>query len=188
MKKIIKREFYERDTVIVAQELLGKILVREINGKKLTGIINETEAYKSDDPASHAFKGKTERNKVLFGSVGRAYIYFTYGNHYCLNVVARDKKCIAGGVLIRGIKPLEGIEIMYKNRGVFDLKNLTNGPGKLTQALDINKELYGVDLTKKGPLYITEGIDIKKSQIIATPRIGIKKATENKWRFIIEEI
>lgn len=196
---ILARSFYERDTVLVAKDLLGKTLVREINGHKLTGIIIETEAYKYGDPACHACKNITERNKGLFGQVGCAYVYFTYGNHYCLNTVARDLSTPSGGVLIRAIKPVEGIEIMTHNRKINpssprllraltrNLKTLTNGPGKLTQALQINKEQYGVDLTKKGELYITEGVTIKPSDIIATPRIGIRKATENLWRFVLDQ-
>lgn len=184
--KCLPRSFYERDTVDVAKDLLGKILVREINGQILTGIIIETEAYKFGDPACHASKNKTERNKGLFGQVGHAYVYFTYGNHYCLNAVARDFITPSGGVLIRAIKPLDGINIMINNRKIKNIATLTNGPGKLAQALHINKAQYGVDLTKKGELYITEGIDINPLDIMATERIGISKAVENLWRFIIK--
>lgn len=182
--KILDRNFYNSDTVKVAKNLIGKILVREVDGIKLTGIITETEAYTNLDPASHSFIGKTERNKAMYGQNGHAYIYFTYGNHFCLNAVAKDSNIQAGGVLIRAIKPLEGIEYMQKSRGINSLKNLTNGPGKLAQALIINKDLYGIDLTKKGPLYITEGISVADNQILITPRIGISKAIDYPWRFI----
>ncbi|MDR3647402.1 MAG: DNA-3-methyladenine glycosylase [Candidatus Babeliales bacterium] len=183
---ILPRTFYERDTVLVAQDLLGKILVRKINNQILSGMIIETEAYKFGDPACHACKNITERNKGLFGEVGRAYVYFTYGNHYCLNAVARDLNTRSGGILIRAIKPIEGIEFMIANRRIQNLKTLTNGPGKLAQALQINNAQYGIDLTKEGELYITEGIKVKPEDIIATPRIGITKATENLWRFILK--
>lgn len=149
MNTILQAQFYNRDTLIVAKELLGKTLVRCIDDKVLSGIITETECYKFGDPACHAFRGKTERNKALFGPVGHAYIYFIYGNYFCLNIVARDKNCPHGGVLIRGLRPLIGIEQMKINRKTNDISKLTNGPGKLTQALQVSKDLYGIDVTKK---------------------------------------
>jgi DNA-3-methyladenine glycosylase len=184
--QILPRSFYQRDTVLVAQELLGKVLVREVDGKILSGIITETESYCCHEPASHSHRGKSESNKAMFNEVGHAYIYFIYGNYFCFNVVAKENKEYGAGVLIRAIKPLIGIEHMIKNRKIKDLNNLTNGPGKLTLALDINKNLYGIDLTKKGPLYITEGIDVDKKEITATPRVGISKATDKLWRFYIK--
>ena len=147
--KVLPRKFYMNDTKQAAKDLLGKTLVRKIGNHVLTGVIIETEAYEGkNDPASHAFTNMTERNKVMFGSVGIAYVYFTYGMHYCFNVVARHPKTKAGAVLIRAIEPEKGIEIMMKNRKSSDLKNLTNGPAKLSQALEITKEQYGIDLTK----------------------------------------
>jgi DNA-3-methyladenine glycosylase len=110
-----------------------------------------------------------------------SYVYFTYGMHYCFNVVAKNSKTNAGAVLIRGIKPDKGITRMQKNRKIENLKELTNGPGKLTQSLEITKEHYGLDLTKKSKIYITEGIEIKK--IIKSTRIGIKKGKEKLWNF-----
>ena len=137
---ILPREFYSRDTVTVAKSLLGKKIVRRIGKQEISGIIIETEAYRhADDPASHAFRKITERNKVMFDEVGKAYVYFTYGMHYCFNVVAKSSKFEAGAVLIRAITPEKGIEIMEKNRGTKDRKKLTNGPAKLTQALGITK-------------------------------------------------
>jgi DNA-3-methyladenine glycosylase len=180
----LPREFYARDTVIVAKKLLGKKLVRKMGNKKISGIITETEAYKhKDDPASHAFRNKTDRNRAMFEEVGRAYVYFTYGMYFCFNVVARNPKTEAGAVLIRAIHPEKGIEIMKQNRGKDDLKILTDGPAKLAQALNITKKQYGVDLTQKSELFITEGITAKK--ILASPRIGISTATENLWNFKI---
>ena len=182
---ILPRSFYSRDTVTVAKSLLGKRLVRKIDKHEISGIISETEAYRyKDDPASHAFRKTTERNKVMFGEVGKAYVYFTYGMHYCFNVVAKDSKFDAGAVLIRAIIPEKGIEIMQKNREVDNMKNLVNGPAKLTQALSINKEHYGVDLTKDSELFVTEGIKIHE-KIIASPRVGIKVAKEKLWNFKI---
>ena len=182
---ILPREFYLKDTVTVAKNLLGKRIIRKIDRYEISGIITETEAYRhKDDPASHAFRKITERNKAMFGDVGMAYVYFTYGMYFCFNVVARHPKINAGAVLIRAIEPEKGIKIMQKNRKITNLKNLTNGPAKLTQALEITKEHYGVDLTKHLKLFITEGI--KKQKISTSPRIGIKEATDKLWNFKIE--
>ena len=176
-----------KDTVTVARNLLGKKIIRKIGKQEISGIITETEAYKhKDDPASHAFRKITERNKAMFGEVGTAYVYFTYGMHYCFNIVARHPKSEAGAVLIRAIEPKIGIKVMQKNRTNTNLKNLTNGPAKLTQALEITKKLYGADLTKKSNLYITDGIK-KPKNISATPRIGIKEATDKLWNFKIKK-
>ena len=182
---ILPREFYLRDTVTVAKDILGKRIIRKIGNNTVSGIITETEAYRhTDDPASHAFRKITDRNKVMFGEVGVAYVYFTYGMHYCFNVVARNSKTAAGAVLIRAIEPEKGIEEMIKNRNDVKLQNLTNGPAKIAQALQITKEHYGLDLTKKSMLYITEGIKPKK--VTASPRIGIKEATDKLWNFKIK--
>jgi len=183
---ILPREFYLKDTVTVAKNLLGKRIVRKIRRHEVSGIITETEAYRhKDDPASHAFRKITERNKAMFGDVGMAYVYFTYGMYFCFNVVARHPKIEAGAVLIRAIEPEKGIKVMQKNRKITNLKSLTNGPAKLTQALQITKEHYGADLTKHLKLFITEGIK-KPEKISASPRIGIKEATDKLWNFKIE--
>ena len=182
---ILPREFYLENTVSVAKNLLGKKIIRKIGRTEISGIIIETEAYRhKDDPASHAFRNITERNKIMFGEVGIAYVYFTYGMHYCFNVVARHPKIKAGAVLIRAIKPEKGIKTMQKNRKIENLKNLTNGPAKLSQALEITKRHYGVDLTSNSKLYITDGEKPKK--IISSSRIGIKEATDKLWNFKIK--
>jgi len=183
---ILPREFYLKNTVTVAKNLLGKRIVRKIGRYEISGIIIETEAYRhKDDPASHAFRKITERNKVMFGDVGMAYVYFTYGMHYCFNVVAKNPKIKAGAVLIRAIQPEKGIKIIQENRGVVNFTNLTNGPAKLTQALKITKKHYGIDLTKYSKLFITDGIK-KPAKIFASPRVGIKEATEKLWNFKIK--
>jgi DNA-3-methyladenine glycosylase len=180
--------FYQRPTEVVAKDLVGKKLVRTIrNNKKqfrLAGIIVETEAYGySDDLASHACVGPTGRNKVMFGNVGRAYVYFTYGNHFCLNVSARRSDVEAGAVLIRGIEPVEGIELMRQFRPVDDIFSLTSGPGKLTQALNITSTLNGTDMTSsESEIYIEFGKRPKR--IVTTPRIGITRAVDKEWRFV----
>ena len=180
---ILPRTFYSRDTVIVAKNLLGKKIVRKIGKQEILGIIIETEAYRHrDDLASHAFRKVTERNKAMFDEVGKAYVYFTYGMHYCFNVVARNSKFDAGAVLIRAIIPEKGIGVMEKNRGTNDRKKLTDGPAKLTQALGITKKHYGVDLTTDSKLFIIQGAKIH-GKIIASPRIGIKNATDKLWNF-----
>ena len=181
---ILPKEFYQRDTVIVAKDLLGKKLVRKIGNYEMSGIIIETEAYRhKDDPASHAFRKITDRNMVMFGEVGIAYVYFTYGMHYCFNVVAKKSKISAGAVLIRGINPEKGILKMGENRNIKNFKNLTNGPAKLTQALEITKEHHGIDLTKKSNLHIKNRPDIKK--IKESTRVGIKNGKEMLWNFKI---
>ncbi len=183
---ILPREFYLKNTVTVAKNLLGKRIVRKIGRREISGIIIETEAYRhKDDPASHAFRKITDRNKAMFGDVGMAYVYFTYGMHYCFNVVAKNPKIKAGAVLIRAIEPEKGINVMQKNRKITNLKSLTNGPAKLTQALEITIEHYGVDLTKHSKLFITEGIK-KHGKIHSSPRIGIKEATDKLWNFKIK--
>ncbi len=181
---ILQKKFYERDTVIVAKQLLGKTLTKKIRGTELTGIITETEAYRGkDDPASHAAVKKTNRNKVMFGSVGMSYVYFTYGMYFMLNVVAKSKQQNAGAVLIRGIYPQNGIEIMKKNRGVKNMRDISNGPGKLTIAMGIMMKHHNKDLTKKSELFISDGIKPKK--INQKSRIGISKGIEKQWNFSI---
>ncbi|MDE1764912.1 MAG: DNA-3-methyladenine glycosylase [Thaumarchaeota archaeon] len=184
--KILPRSFYCRDTISVAQDLLGKTLVRKVNGIPISGIISETEAYGyKDDPASHSFPGRTERNKAMFGDVGKAYVYFTYGMHYCVNAVAKDAESEAGAVLMRALVPTTGIDFMMRQRKTDSISNLTSGPAKLTQALKITKAQYGEDLTKISQLYITDGMKVRKSMIEPRPRIGIKRATDNLWNFRI---
>lgn len=131
--KILPRSFYARPTAAVARALLGKVLARRVGGRALAGRIVEAEAYASGDPASHAFRGRTERNKALFGEVGRAYIYQTHGMNLCLNIVAKKGKP-AGGVLIRALEPLEGIRLMQRRRPETSPRNLARGPGNLSKA------------------------------------------------------
>lgn len=178
-------DFYARDTITVAQELLGKILVRVINGTVCAGMIVETEAYQYDDPACHAYKGLTARTAPLFGPVGHTYVYFIYGTHFCVNIVARKQSMKAGGVLIRALEPLAGIECMQELRAVSRLKDLTNGPGKLTKALAITREQISIDVTRVGSLYVCQGNEYRASEIIATPRIGISQGCEYLWRFYV---
>ena len=157
-QRLLLRSFFQRDTVVVARQLIGHILVRKINGVVLAGIITETEAYRGDDdPACHAYRGKTKRTEPMFGKEGYAYVYFIYGNHFCFNIVAKSATQKAGAVLIRAIKPLLGIEIMKQFRQKEDEKLLTNGPGKLTQALAVTKDHNFIDCTKSNELFVEKG-------------------------------
>lgn len=185
---ILTYEFFSRDTNVVAKKLIGTKLVKTIrnNNRKITlsGIIVETEAYgyKSDE-ASHAYRGMTKRNMVMFGPAGRSYVYFTYGNHYCFNVTAKSINQIAGAVLIRGLEPKKGIQYMRNHRNVDD-KLLTNGPGKITQAFCIGKQHNDQDLTDiNNDLYIEKGF--LPNLVLATKRIGIKKSIHEYWRYIL---
>ena len=180
---ILPREFYAQNTVTVAKNLVGKRIIRKIGKEELSGIISETEAYKHrEDPASHAFRKITDRNQIMFGEVGRAYVYFTYGMHYCFNITARHPKTDAGAVLIRAILPDRGVQRMHQNRGSVSIKNLTNGPAKLSQALQITKKQYGVDVTKKSEIFIADEV-VKSRKIVASPRIGIREAQDKLWNF-----
>ena len=184
---ILDRKFYKRNTLQVARALLGKKLVRQINGLELSGMIVETEAYCGEaDSACHAHRGKTPRNAVMFGEPGHAYVYFTYGMYYMLNLVteAEGRPC---AVLVRAILPLAGIEEMEvcrKRKGA----ELTNGPAKLCQAFSIDKALNGWDLTCCKELWVEDYKKISAESIIATPRIGIDYAKDEHrdalWRFI----
>ncbi len=181
----LPRKFYARDTVTVARDLLGRTLVRRAAGGRATmaGTIVETEAYRaSDDPASHARRGMTQRNRAMFGEVGRAYVYFTYGMHYCLNAVARSSRHDAGAVLIRAIRPTMGECIMEKNRHGCAARIIADGPAKLTQAMGITTGLYGTDLTRRGDLYVAG--DVASRRRIATgARIGIRNGLDMMWNF-----
>ncbi len=170
-----KRDFYARNTRIVARELLGKKLVRKYRGHVISGFVCETEAYLgASDSASHAFRGKTPRNAVMFGPAGVAYVYFVYGMHYLLNVVteAEENPC---AVLIRALVPFDGLKHMQRRRGRSG-KDLTNGPAKLCQALVIDKALNGWDLTAGRKLWLEAQPSIPQRLIKKGPRIGIDYA------------
>ena len=181
---ILQRNFYERSPSVVARDLLGKILVRVVDGQTVSGIITETEAYGADnDRASHAHRGKTNRNAPMFEQVGHSYVYMSYGIHFCINIVAHTANEKAGAVLIRALQPLDGIDFMRFKRNFIKDKLLTDGPGKLSQALLIDLSLNKHDVTQEGTLYILERTD--ESKIVATPRVGISQEKELAWRFVI---
>jgi len=191
-KNKLKRNFYTRDLLIVAKDLLGKILVKNDNDKFLSGRIVEVEAYDGlIDKAAHTYSGKTKRNEIMFNKGGYFYVYFTYGVHFCCNIVT-GKKDHGTAVLIRAIEPVNNIDIMIKNR--FGRKllnekekfNLTSGPGKLCQAFGINKSHYGIDLTGD-KIYLINANKINEDSIVITKRIGIKKSINLPWRFYIKD-
>lgn len=185
---ILNKDFYLQDTLLVAKQLLGKFLYRKYKDHYLVGKIVETEAYKDNDPASHAYKGRTKRNEVMFWEGGYLYVYFTYGMHYCCNVVTEEegKGC---AVLIRAVEPIEGLNTMMKLRNYnSDSKifNLTNGPAKLCQAFNITKKDNGKNLCDEEIFIVDSKRVIDNSQIGKSPRIGIKDGLEKKWRFYIK--
>jgi DNA-3-methyladenine glycosylase len=182
----LPRSFYDKGTVTTARALLNKNLVRVIGRAVLIGRIVEVEAYGGrNDPASHAYRGATPRNMPMFGQPGHAYIYFTYGNHYCLNVTTQ-RAGVAGAVLLRAVEPLKGLEVMKRFRpGVSELQ-LTNGPGKLTKAFAIDRSLNEIDLTRQGPLFIGKASGEIQSTIKRSARIGITLGIERLWRFYIQ--
>lgn len=178
----LPRAFYERDTVAVARDLLGKVLVHG----PTAGIIVETEAYLGgDDLASHSAAGITNRTRVIFGPPGHAYVYLSYGMHECLNIVAEpDGK--AGCVLIRALEPVEGLEIMRaRRRKAGSPRDLTSGPGKLTQALAITRKHNGADVTR-GDLIVRNPASQHAIEIGVTKRIGITKCADLPLRFTIQ--
>ena len=181
----LRREFYARDPSLVARELLGKIVMRRTGPETLLGRIVETEAYYGDrDPASRAYRGRKNYNRPMFEEPGRLFIYMVHA-HWLLNVVAHPEGEV-GAVLIRALEPLEGVETMIRNRGMNDLRNLTDGPGKLTRALEVTKELHGLDITSPGSeLTVIQGED-EDYEIGTSHRIGVTEDLPQELRFFIE--
>lgn len=164
---------------------MGKYLVVNKNGKKLSGKIVEAEAYIGlNDPASHAYRGMTQRNKIMFGNPGYAYVYLTYGMYHCLNFVTQ-RKGFPAAVLIRALEPKTGIEIMKQRRKKERIEELTSGPGKLCLAMGINRSLCGASLC--GKLIYVEDRGERKGEIVSTNRIGVDQGKEKKWRFYLKD-
>lgn len=179
----MNKDFFSRDAVIVAKELLGWYLVHNTPNGRIVGKIVETEAYHDKDPASHSFRGKTKRNNVMFGKAGNAYVYFVYGMYYCFNVVT-DKEGVGSAALIRALEPIEGVELMKKFRNVEKVELLCNGPAKLVMAFNISKVHNGHDLSKEPLFLIPKKFDGK---IVSAKRIGISKGVEELYRFYIKD-
>lgn len=178
---ILKRAFYDRRTVDVARDLLGKVLVHG----PTAGMIVETEAYLGeDDLASHSARGVTERTRVIFGPPGRAYVYFIYGMYECLNLIA-EANGKPGCVLIRALEPVAGIDVMRERRpAARKVESLASGPGKLTLAMGITRALNGADVTR-GTLVVRESVEPSPFEVVVTPRIGITKCADLPLRFLI---
>ena len=208
----LPREFYHQDTIEVARSLLNCVLAHETDAGLVAGRITETEAYTHDDPACHSFRGETARNAAMFGPAGSAYVYFTYGMHFCFNVVTAPEGT-ADAVLIRAIEPIEGWELMSRRRGLAEEEiarllptvcpygsgepkvrerwalALCGGPGKLCQAFGITRAENGVDLSTPGGLRIapprSELSTPRPDAICSAPRVGIRQAVEAQWRFTL---
>ena len=175
-------DFLEDTSEVVAERLLGCFLARSVGGERILGRIVEAEAYDQEDPASHSFVGRTERNEVMFGPAGSLYVYLSYGIHHCCNVVT-GLDGFGSAVLIRGLEPVSGIEVVEANRGMTG-PTATNGPGKLCEALRIDRSLGGHDLRREPLRLLSGGLEPSES-VTKTTRIGISKAVERPWRFYI---
>ncbi|HET9135828.1 MAG TPA: DNA-3-methyladenine glycosylase [Candidatus Kapabacteria bacterium] len=180
------RSFFERPAYVVARELLGAELHHVIDGKELIGRIVETEAYDQSDQACHGYRGVTERTKPLFGHAGFSYVYFTYGMHWCFNVVT-EKEGHGAAVLVRAVAPIAGIEEMRKRRkGITKDHELTSGPARLTLGMGIAKAENSIDLLESDILFLAKGKLAKGETVGVTTRIGITKDVELPWRFFID--
>jgi DNA-3-methyladenine glycosylase len=180
----LKRAFSSRDPVIVARDLLGRFLFYRTAEGVLAGRIVETEAYTGEaDAASHAFRGRTARNAVMFGAAGHAYVYFTYGMHYCLNVTA-DAPGVAGAVLLRALEPLAGMEIMRQRGDHGPQVRLLSGPGKIGRGFGLDLKDNGRDFTR-GPLGLANGTRVPDHEVAVTRRIGISRAVDSPYRFAV---
>lgn len=181
----LARTFFNRETLQVAEGLLGAILVHESPEGTTAGRIVECEAYVGEgDPACHASRGRTRRNGIMYGPPGYAYVYFTYGMHYLLNAVT-EREGFPAAVLIRAVEPLEGLKLMAARRGTENERLLSSGPARLTQAFGIDKKENGADLTR-GPLSIRKLRKKPGHKVVWTGRVGISQGTEMPWRCYIE--
>ena len=188
MRERYQRKYFQRPTVRIARDILGGYLVRKLNGETLIGRIVEAEAYLHDDPACHAFKGMTERTRVMFGQAGLGYIYFTYGMHHCFNIVTNEEG-VGEAVLIRALEPVQGMEAMYALRGEKAKRDtdLLSGPGKICQAFSLTRTESGVDLIESDTIFLEQG-GLKKSEAVGiTSRVGLTLAMDKPWRFFIKD-
>jgi len=181
----LPRRFFARPSTIVARELLGRTLVRaEARGGRTAARIVETEAYEETDPASHSFRGMTARNAVMFGPAGHLYVYFTYGMHFCMNVVT-DRPGRGSAVLLRAAEPLDGIRAMRRRRETQDVRSLCSGPARLTQAFRIDRRFDGTDIVEGGTLWIERASPVPDALVDVGPRVGIRAGVEQPWRFSV---
>jgi len=182
----LPRDFYERSAVVVARAVLGRLLVCDGPEGRVAGIIVESEAYRgTGDPASHAWRGITPRNRVMFGPPGHAYVYLIYGAHLCLNLVA-EPDGRAAAVLVRALAPTQGEDLMRRRRGVGAAERLARGPGNLGRALGLSRGHDGSDLTQ-GPIWLSDQRPRRFGRVTASgPRIGIRRGLERRWRFHLD--
>jgi DNA-3-methyladenine glycosylase len=179
--RVLSRAELPVDTVRLARFLIGKMLVRELDEGVASGRIVETEAYDIGDAAGHAWRGMTPRNRALFLERGHAYVYLAYGTSFMMNV-SSETSGVGAGVLIRAIEPIDGIALMKRNRGTERARDLTRGPGRLCQALEIDRRFDGIDLCRIGPLWLGVG-DRAADEIGQSTRIGITRAADRMLRF-----
>lgn len=188
MSTRLDREFFARDPRVVAPELLGTVLVHDRPGDRRSGRVVEVEAYCGDaDPAAHTFRGETPRNRTMFGPAGLLYVYFSYGVHWCANVVCGPEGD-GVAVLLRGLAPVDGTEAMYEARGAPAKRDrdLCSGPGKLTQAMGIAGDDDGTDLAVSDRLYLADdGTTV--TDIVQTTRVGISQAVDEPWRWYVAD-
>jgi DNA-3-methyladenine glycosylase len=181
----LPRSFFARPSPEVAPDLLGRVLVRRLStGAEVAVRLVETEAYQEDDPASHSYRGRTARTTVMFGPAGRLYVYFTYGMHFCMNVVT-GRRGEGSAVLLRAGEPVAGLDEMRRLRGVEDPRILCSGPGRLCQALGVGRDEDGIDLVEGSSMRVLEGERVPGERIGVTARVGIRVAVERPWRFLV---
>jgi DNA-3-methyladenine glycosylase len=180
----LPRSFFARPSPEVAPDLLGRVLVRRLSsGTVLAVRLVETEAYQEDDPASHSYRGRTTRTGVMFGPPGHLYVYFTYGMHFCMNVVT-GQEGEGSAVLLRAAEPLEGLATMRARRGVEDPRLLCSGPARLCEALGVDRSDDGADLVRGPGLRLLAGGPVPSGRVEVTTRVGIRHAIERRWRFL----
>ena len=180
--KPLPRSFFARHAPDVARDLLGKLLIKEDDG--IVVRIVETEAYTDTDPASHAFRGSTPRNAPMFGPPGHAYVYFTYGMHWCMNTVTGEEG-VGQGCLLRAAEPVEGLDVIRSRRGNAKDRDLLRGPGRLGQALGLARDDSGVDLCDGGSLYLAD--DGHRPAVTTGPRVGVSLGADEAWRFWVPD-
>ena len=183
----LPRSFLARPAPVVARELLGRLLVSRTEGPPLLARIVECEAYQEDDPASHSFRGRTARTDVMFGPPGHLYVYFTYGMHFCMNVVT-GRAGEGSAVLLRAAEPLDGQDLMAEARGLlspYDPRLLCSGPARLTQSFGVTREANGIDLLGDASFALASGTPVPDAEVGVSARVGIRVGRERPWRFFV---
>jgi DNA-3-methyladenine glycosylase len=180
----LPRSFFARPAIVVAPALLGRVLVRVgPDGTRLAARLVEVEAYEEGDPASHSFRGRpTPRTEVMFGPPGGLYVYFTYGQHFCSNVVTGTAG-VGSAVLLRAAEPLQGLEVMAANRGSATPRQLCSGPARLAQAFGIAREENGTDLVRDPSLFLLAGMPLPRRAVGRSTRIGVRVGADRRWRW-----